>query len=118
LSRRRKDKFMQDMGRIQRDRQRRRTQREKERLLDEEAPLFPEKWQDLQDGLEFRSREFGALGKEVTRRVGREAGLVGKGILQEGVDLTVDFITCAATLGLVNPPSPIVGERHRRRRHR
>ena len=40
---RRRDKFMQDMGRIHRARQRRRTQRENEHLLDEETSLWPVK---------------------------------------------------------------------------
>ena len=116
MSRRRKDKFMQDMGRIQRARQRRRAQREKERLLDEEAPLFHERWQDVQDGLGFRAQEFGALGREVARGVGREMGNVGKGVLRESANLAVDFVTAAVTLGLAEPSPPFIGRQRRRRR--
>jgi hypothetical protein len=114
---RKPDKFMQDMGRIRRARRRRRAQQEKERLLDEEAPLLQEKWQDFQDGLEFRAQEFGALGREVARGVTRELGNLGKGVLKGGANLAVDFVASAVTLGLAQPSSPF-SRRSRQRRRR
>ena len=65
------DKFMQDMGRIQRGRRRRRAQRENEHLLDEEN-TWQERRENFQDDLEFRGQEFSALGKEVARGLPRK----------------------------------------------
>ena len=86
------------------------------RLLDEAAPLFHEKWQDVHDSLEFRAQEFGALGREVARGVGREFGNIGKGVLKESANLAVDFVTAAVTLGLAQPSSPYSKRNGRRRR--
>ena len=109
---------MQDMGRIQRARQRRRAQRENEHLLDEETTLWQLKRENLQDGLEFRGQEFNALGKEVARGVTREARNLGKGILKEGTDLAVDILVSMATLGLAGQPTVIAKRNDRRRRRR
>ena len=77
---RRRDKFMQDMGRVHRARQSRRSQRENEHLLDEETSLWQVRRENFRDSLKFRSQEFSALGKGVGRGVSREAGKAGKGI--------------------------------------
>jgi hypothetical protein len=109
---------MHDMGRIHYARQRRRAQREQERLLDEDKSAWQEVWEDWHDGMEFRSQEFGALGKEVVRGVANEARKVGKGILKEGADLALDFLVSAATLGLAEQPSLITKRNSKRRRRR
>lgn len=116
--RRKRDTFMHDMGRIHLDKRKRRSQREHERLLDEDKSVWQETWEDWHDGVEFRSQELGALGKEVVRGVANEARKVGKGILKEGADLALDLLVSAATLGLAEQPSIITrgNGRHRRRR--
>jgi hypothetical protein len=114
--RRKRDKFMHDMGRIHHARQRRKAPREHDRLLDEDKSVWQETWEDWHDGVEFRSQEFGALGTEVVRGVANEARKVGKGILKEGVDLALDFLVSAATLGLAEQPSVVTKRRSRWRR--
>ena len=115
--RRKQDKFMQDMGRIHRARQRRRAQRQNQHLLDEETSLCQVGWENFQDGLEFRTQEFSALGKEVGRGVTRETAGIAKDFLKVGTGLTIDLLAGIATLGLTEQPSSITS-RHRKRRRR
>ena len=74
------------------------------------------RWENFQDGLEFRTQEFSALGKEVGGGVTRDARKVGKGILKEGADLSLDFFVSIATLGLAEQPSIITRRNGIRRR--
>ena len=63
---RRRDKFMEDMGRIQQARQRRRAEREEEFLHGDEPP-WVRRWANPLEDLSFTPQEVGCLGKEVSR---------------------------------------------------
>ena len=89
MSRRRKDKFIQDVGRINRARRHRRTQRAEKRRNAESQSRWQMKWEDFQDGWEFQKQEFGALGREVGRAVNRETWNVRKGFLKREQTLSL-----------------------------
>ena len=114
---RRRDKFMQDMGRIHRARKRNRARRANQHLREDETSLWQVKRETFQDGLGFRSQEFGALGKEVGRGVTRETVSMAKDVLKVGTFLTVDLLAGLGTLGLTEqPPGSSASSRKRRRR--
>jgi len=116
---RKRYEFMKDMGDIHRARKRRRAQREEDHLLDEETAPWLGRLEKFQDGLEFRTKEFEALGTEIARGVAQGAGNIGIGILKEGTDLAIDLLVSMAILGLVEQPSVNTrrnGRRLRRRR--
>lgn len=117
MSRRRKDKFMQEMGRIRRARQRRRARRGKDRLLYEDKSPWQESWEDFTDSFRFQTQQFSALGKEVARGVTRESGTIARDILKAGTGLTLDVLAGVATLGLTEQPMS-KGSRSRRRPRR
>ena len=63
---------MEDMGRIQQARQRRRAEREEEFLHGDEPP-WVRRWANPLEDLSFTAQEVGCLGKEVSRGVAVEA---------------------------------------------
>lgn len=115
---RRENQFTQDMERIQRTRQRRRAQREQERLLDENTPIWEEKWEDLKDDWEFSTWELKALGREAAKTIAREVGSLAKVALIEGVEFAGDLTVAMMTLGMVDPPFQTEKDRRLRQRHR
>ena len=110
--RRRKDKFLQEMSSINRDRKERKEMRNSQRINGSLEPLS-----GITDELAFQTREFNALGKDMGRGLVRESAALGKGILREGTILAVDSLAAFLTVGTAPSKAPVRrGARRRRRR--
>jgi len=106
MTRRKKDKLLQDMARIHRARKRRRAQNNGDKL------------KTLKDSVMFKQQEFSALGRDVGKGVVREAGSITKdGAIEgmnEGMNLATDMLVGIVTFGMVDPPSRSTKVRRRR----
>jgi hypothetical protein len=103
--RRRKDRFIQKIYRIDGARRRRRAFRRQQRAYRDSESLMQNAWEDMTDAWEFKRQELEALGKDLA-----------VGVVREFASLGVDFLITFSTLGLVEPPSMRSARRRRRRR--
>ena len=113
MAKRRKDRFLKEMSAISRSSKQRKAKRLEQKMYDQEEP-----WAEFRDSVEFRTREFNALGKDIGRGLVRETAGLGEAVLREGVFLATDFMTTLLTLGTAMPSASVRGGGRRRRRRR